>query len=224
MPITDWPEDQRPREKLIRQGAAVLSDAELLAVFLRTGVAGKSAVALAQDMLCHFGSLASLFHASVSEFSSIHGLGPAKYAQLQAVSELARRAISEELKQGATLSSPAAVRQYLQLTIGRLAHECFIVLFLDVKNRLISSEELARGTLGQASVYPREILKSVLKHNACSVILAHNHPSGHPEPSDADLRLTQTLQQALGLIDVRILDHFIVANPHVYSMAEHGQL
>lgn len=224
MAITDWPEEQRPRERLIKHGAAILSDSELLAVFLRVGVAGKSAVDLARDMVQHFGSLNGLFAASLNDFSKLNGLGPAKYAQLQAVLELAKRSLSEELQAGVTLSSPQAVKQYLQLLLGGKAYESFAVLFLDVKNRLIASEELFRGTLTHTSVYPREIVKVALTHNAASVILAHNHPSGTPEPSAADHTLTQALKQALGLIDVRVLDHFVVAGKHVYSFTEHGQL
>ena len=224
MAITDWPEDQRPRERLIKHGAAILSDAELLAVFLRVGVAGKSAVDLARDMVQHFGSLNGLFAASLNDFSKLNGLGPAKYAQLQAVLELAKRSLSEELQDGVTLSSPQAVKQYLQLLLGRKAYESFAVLFLDVKNRLIACEELFRGTLTHTSVYPREIVKVALAHNAASVILAHNHPSGTPEPSAADHTLTQALKQALALIEVRVLDHFVVAGKHVYSFTEHGQL
>ncbi|MDO9420028.1 MAG: DNA repair protein RadC [Herminiimonas sp.] len=224
MAITDWPEEQRPRERLIKHGAAILSDSELLAVFLRVGVAGKSAVDLARDMVQHFGSLNGLFAASLNDFSKLNGLGPAKYAQLQAVLELAKRSLSEELQAGVTLSSPQAVKQYLQLLLGGKAYESFAVLFLDVKNRLIACEELFRGTLTHTSVYPREIVKVALAHNAASVILAHNHPSGAPEPSAADHTLTQALKQALALIDVRVLDHFVVAGKHVYSFTEHGQL
>jgi len=224
MAITDWPEEQRPRERLIRQGPAVLSDAELLAVFLRVGVAGKSAVDLGRDVVTHFGSLHRLFSASLADFSAINGLGPAKYAQLQAVLELARRAISEEMREGVTLSSPQTVQQYLQLLLGSHTYESFAVLFLDVKNRLITCEELFRGSLTSASVYPREVVKAALAHNAASVILAHNHPSGSPEPSPADHALTTALKQALGLVDVRVLDHFVVAGSRVHSFAEHGQL
>lgn len=224
MAINEWPEDQRPRERLIKFGASALSDAELLAVFLRTGVAGKSAVDLGREMINSFGSLSKLFNATIAEFSAIHGLGSAKYAQLQAVLELARRSIYEELQSNASLSSPQAVKHYLQLLIGNKAHESFAVLFLDTKNRLITSEELFRGTLNHASVYPREVIKTALQHNAASIILAHNHPSGSCDPSDADLRLTQTLKQALELVDIRVLDHFIIANPEVYSFAEHGLL
>lgn len=224
MAITDWPEEQRPRERLIRHGSQALSDAELLAVFLRVGVAGKSAVDLGRDMVGHFGSLNGLFAASLSDFSAINGLGPAKYAQLQAVLELARRAIAEELQSGTALSSPQTVKQYLQLLLGNKTYESFAVLFLDVKNRLIASEELFRGTLTHTSVYPREVVKAALGHNAASLIFAHNHPSGTPEPSAADHTLTQALKQALALVDVRVLDHFIVAGHRVHSFAEHGQL
>jgi len=224
MAITDWPADQRPRERLIQHGPHALSDAELLAVFLRVGVSGKSAVDLGRDMVGHFGSLNGLFSASLGEFSAINGLGPAKFAQLQAVLELARRALLEELKAGVTLGSPGAVKQYLQLTLAKRAYESFAVLFLDVKNRLIEVNELFRGTLTHTSVYPREVVKAALGHNAASVILAHNHPSGTPDPSAADRTLTQALKDALALVDVRVLDHFVVAGHTVYSFAEHGQL
>lgn len=224
MAITDWPEEQRPRERLIRHGPQALSDAELLAVFLRVGVTGKSAVDLGRDMVGHFGSLNGLFSATLTDFSALNGLGPAKFAQLQAVLELARRAIGEQLEAGIALSSPQAVKQYLQLLLGSKPYESFAVLFLDVKNRLIASEELFRGTLTHTSVYPREVIKAALSHNAASIILAHNHPSGTPEPSSADQTLTNALKQALSMVDVRVLDHFIVAGRHVYSFAEHGQL
>jgi DNA repair protein RadC len=224
MAITDWPEEQRPRERLIRHGPQALSDAELLAVFLRVGVTGKSAVDLGRDMVGHFGSLNGLFSATLADFSSVNGLGPAKFAQLQAVLELARRALGEELQAGVTLSSPQAVKQYLQLLLGIKAYESFAVLFLDVRNRLIASEELFRGTLTHTSVYPREVVKAALSHNAASVLFAHNHPSGSPDPSAADHALTNALKQALSLVDVRVLDHFIVAGRHVYSFAEHGHL
>lgn len=224
MAITDWPEQQRPRERLIRHGPQALSDAELLAVFLRVGVTGKSAVDLGRDMVGHFGSLNGLFSATLTDFSEVNGLGPAKFAQLQAVLELARRALGEQLQAGVTLSSPQAVKEYLQLLLGIKPYESFAVLFLDVKNRLISSEELFRGTLTHTSVYPREVVKAALSHNAASIILAHNHPSGSVDPSAADQTLTSALKQALALVDVRVLDHFIVAGRHVYSFAEHGQL
>ncbi len=224
MAITDWPEEHRPRERLIKHGPQALSDAELLAVFLRVGVTGKSAVDLGRDMVGHFGSLNGLFSASLTDFSAINGLGPAKFAQFQAVLELARRSLAEELQAGVTLSSPVAVKQYLQLLLGGKPYESFAVLFLDVKNRLIASEELFRGTLTHTSVYPREVVKAALAHNAASILLAHNHPSGTPEPSPADHTLTQALKQTLALVDVRVLDHFVVAGRHVHSFAEHGQL
>ncbi|HAT32241.1 MAG TPA: hypothetical protein DCW29_15745 [Janthinobacterium sp.] len=224
MGISDWPAQERPRERLISQGAAALSDAELLAVFLRTGVRGKSAVELARDTVGRFGSLHGLFGASLKDFSSVHGLGPAKFAQLQAVMELARRAIEEELASGQSLASPQAVKAYLRLTLSGQAHESFFVLFLDVKNRLIDTKEMFRGTLTHTSVYPREVVKEALARNAASVMLAHNHPSGAPEPSESDLLLTRSLMQALALVDVRILDHFVVAGRQVHSFAEHGQL
>ena len=224
MGINHWPEDQRPRERLIKHGASALSDAELLSVFLRVGVKGKSAVDLGRDMLLQFGSLRALFAANLKEFAQVHGLGSAKYAQLQAVLELAKRSISEELETNSSLSSPQAVKQYLQLQIGNKQYESFTVLFLDVKNRLITAQELFRGSLSHASVYPREVVKSALAQNAASIILAHNHPSGSPEPSQADLSLTQTLKSALALVDIRVLDHFIVASNSVHSFAEHGQI
>jgi DNA repair protein RadC len=224
MAITDWPQEQRPRERLIKHGAQSLSDAELLAVFLRIGVNGKSAVDLGRDMVSHFGSLNGLFSATLSDFVEVNGLGPAKFAQLQAVLELARRALGEELTAGVILSAPQAVKHYLQLMLGGKQYESFAVLFLDVKNRLIAAEELFRGTLTHTSVYPREVVKASLARNAASIILAHNHPSGSPEPSAADHALTQALKQALALVDVRVLDHFVVAGSHVHSFAEHGQL
>jgi DNA repair protein RadC len=224
MGIDDWPAQTRPRERLVREGAQALSDPELLALLLRVGVRGKSAVELGRDILQHFGSLHGLFGASLDDVSEVHGLGMAKYAQLQAVMELARRAIAEQLQTGEAFGSPDLVKRYLRIKLGGQRHESFVVLFLDVKNRLISDRELFRGTLTQTSVYPREVVIEALTRNAASVILAHNHPSGLPEPSDADLRLTQALVQALGLVDIRVLDHFIVAGPLVHSFAEHGQL
>ena len=224
MGINEWSEHERPRERLVRDGAAALSNSELLALLLRVGVRGKSAVELGRDVLGHFGSLHGLFGASLDDFSEVHGLGMAKYAQLQAVMELARRAIAEQMQAGETLSSPDNVKRYLRLTLGGRAYESFMVLFIDVKNRLISSKEMFRGTLTHASVYPREVVRDALACNAASVILAHNHPSGVPTPSDADLQLTLRLRQALGLVDIRVLDHIIVAGPLVHSFAEHGQL
>ncbi|MFA9219208.1 MAG: DNA repair protein RadC [Sphingomonadaceae bacterium] len=224
MAIPDWPVERRPRERLLREGAPALSDEELLAVFLRVGVKGKDAVQLGRDMLLHFGSLHGLFGASLADFSALHGLGMAKFAQLQAVMELARRAMLEQIKAGQTLGSPQAVKDYLQLLFRGEACESFHVLFLDVKNRLIDIRELFRGTLTHTSVYPREVVKAALARNAASVMLAHNHPSGTPEPSESDLLLTRALVQALALVDIRILDHFVVAGHQVHSFAEHGQL
>ncbi len=224
MAINHWPPHLRPRERLIQEGPQALSDAELLAVFLRTGVRGQSAVELADSTVRHFGSLNGLFGASLRDFSAVHGMGAAKFAQLQAVMELARRAIEEPLRSGIALGSPQAVKQYLRMVFNQQAHESFFVLFLDVKNRLIAAKELFRGTLTHTSVYPREVVKEALGHNAASVMLAHNHPSGAPEPSESDLLLTRALVQALSLVDVRILDHFVVAGRQVHSFAEHGQL
>jgi DNA repair protein RadC len=224
MAINQWPADQRPRERLIKHGAHQLSDAELLAVFLRVGVAGKSAVDLGREMIGHFGSLKRMFEATLPDFAALNGLGPAKFAQLQAVRELARRSIKEELHDGEVLSSPQAVKEYLQMLLAHKAYESFAVLFVDVKNRLIACEELFRGTLMHTSVYPREVVKAAMAHNAASVILAHNHPSGSPEPSAADRTLTQALKQALALVDVRVLDHFVVSAHVVYSFAEHGEI
>lgn len=224
MGIKDWPQHLRPRERLILHGARALSDHELLAVLLRVGVAGKSAVDLGRDMIARFGSISAMFSATLDEFSALPGLGAAKYAQLQAVMELAQRAIAEQLRSGDLLASPAAVRAYLSMQLGRQHHESFVVLFLDVKNRLIERVEMFTGTLTHTSVYPREVAKKALACNAASVMLVHNHPSGVAEPSESDLMLTRALVQALALVDVRVLDHFVVAGPHVHSFAEHGQM
>lgn len=222
MPITDWPENERPRERLLRSGAAHLTDAELLAIFLRVGVRGQSAVDLARILLGHFGSLNRLFAAKRDEFNAISGMGDAKVAQIQAVSEMARRALKEVMVERESLGSPQAVKDYLILSLGNLDHEVFVVLFLDARNRLLGSEEMFRGTLTQTSVYPREVAKQALTYNAAAVILAHNHPSGAPEPSQADRLLTHSLKEALALIDVRVLDHIIVAGRQTSSFAERG--
>lgn len=224
MAISDWPAAERPREKLIARGAEALSDAELLAIFLRTGIVGKTAVDLAREMLSTFGSLNALIAADEAAFCAVPGMGPAKYVQLQAVVEMARRALGEKLERGDIFNSPAAVRHYLQLKLRPLPHEVFVALFLDAQNRLIAMEELFRGTLSQTSVFPREIVKRALFHNAAAVLLAHNHPSGVTEASSADRQLTQTLKHTLDLIDVRVLDHFIVGANEVMSFAEHGLL
>lgn len=226
MAITDWPIDERPRERLLKDGPDALSDAELLAVFLRVGVRGKSAVDLARDLLARFGgNLTAMCDASVTELASVSGMGPAKAAQLKAVFSLTSRALAQRMTERDALSSPQAVRDYLQLKLSPLAHEVFVVLLLDTQNRLIESHELFRGTLNQTSVYPREVCRLALLKNAASVILAHNHPSGVCEPSAADHSLTQQLKTALGLIDVRVLDHFIVApGGRPLSFAERGLL
>ncbi len=225
MAITDWPENERPREKLLTRGTSALSDAELLALFLRVGMRGKSAVDLARDLLQQFGSLTRLCAASAAEFSAIPGMGLAKYAQLQAVMELARRALAEQMNDADVFESPLAVRNWLRLRIGSLPHEVFHVLLLDARNRLIEAVELFRGTLTQTSVYPREVVKLALGRNAAAVILAHNHPSGAAEPSPADELLTRSLKQALELVDIRVLDHFIVtAHAQPLSFAERGLL
>ncbi|MDO8811715.1 MAG: DNA repair protein RadC [Gallionella sp.] len=222
MAITDWPEFERPREKLLQKGAASLSDAELLAIFLRTGVVGQSAVDLARGLLTRFGNLTKLFSASEKDFCEMHGMGQAKFVQLQAVMEMSQRALKEDMQRGDALNSPGAVRDYLQLLLGGRQQEVFLVLFLDTQHRVIASEELFHGTLGQTSVYPREVVKRALAHNAAAVILAHNHPSGVAEPSQSDQHLTAALKQALGLVDVRVLDHFVVAVGQVLSFAEKG--
>lgn len=225
MAITDWPESERPRERLRAHGAASLSDAELLAIFLRVGVKGKSAVDLARQLIGHFGGLNALFAASEAEFSAIPGMGAAKYAQLQAVLEMARRALGETMKARSAFASPAAVRDYLRLHLSGLAHEVFFALWLDAQHRLLAAEELFRGSLSQTSVYPREVVKKALAHNAAAVVFAHNHPSGVATPSPADEALTRSLKQSLALVDVRVLDHFVVAGQAPpLSFAERGLL
>lgn len=222
MAISDWPESERPREKLLKNGPAHLSDAELLAIFLRTGMAGKSAVDLARELLQCFNGLTGLFAADQNAFCQVRGMGPAKYSQLQAVMEMARRALEEKLKSGDAMSSPKSVRDYLRLSLQGKKHEVFVAIFLDAQNRTIATEELFKGTLTQTSVYPREVVKRALHHNSAAIIFAHNHPSGVAEPSQADEILTQSLKQALALIDVKVLDHFIVGAGTAMSFAERG--
>ena len=224
MAINDWPEDDRPREKLLAKGPGSLSDAELLAIFLRTGTKGKSAVDLARELLEKFGSLVGLLGASREAFCAVPGLGSAKYAQLRAATELTRRALAAEMKSGINLSSPTAVRDFLRLSIQNRQVEVFVGLFLDAQNRVIAVEELFSGTLTQTSVFPREVVRSALHHNAAGVIFAHNHPSGVAEPSHADEILTRALKEALALIDVRVLDHFVVGRGAILSFAERGLL
>jgi len=224
MAIKDWPASERPRERLLAAGPKTLSDAELLAVFLRTGTAGHSVLDLARDALDRCGGLRSLLSAPRATVEALPGFGPVKFAQLQAILELASRAVGEEIRRETLLNSPGRVRDYLRLSLSGLPHEVFMALFLDAQNRMIATEELFRGTLTQTSVYPREILKRALHHNAAAVILAHNHPSGVAEPSRADELLTRALRDALQQVDVRVLDHIIVAGHQTLSFAERGLL
>lgn len=224
MSIRDWPAAERPREKLLQQGAGALTDAELLAIFLRTGVAGQSAVDLARYLLQDFGSLRALLEADLASFSQRLGLGPAKFAQLQAVLEMARRHLAERLQRESVLESPQAVRDYLKSRLRHEPHEVFGCLFLDSKHRVLAFEVLFQGSIDGASVYPRQVVKRALFHNAAAAILTHNHPSGVAEPSQADRVLTERLKAALALVEVRVLDHFIVGEGEPLSMAEYGWL
>lgn len=224
MSIRNWPVSERPREKLLEQGPAALSDAELLAIFLRTGVAGRSAVDLARQLLSEFGSLRALLEADLPSFSAHPGLGPAKYAQLQAVLEMARRHLAERLRRESALESPQAVRDYLKAQLRHEPHEVFGCLFLDARHRVLAYEALFRGTIDGASVYPRQLVKRALAHNAAALILTHNHPSGVAEPSQADRVLTERIKEAMALVDVRVLDHFIIGDGEPLSMAERGWL
>jgi DNA repair protein RadC len=227
MAISEWPAAERPRERLLAKGAGALSDAELLAVLLRTGVRGKSAVELARELLGRFGGVGGLlahFANAGAAMLGVKGLGAAKSAQLGAALELARRTLQEQLSSGTALTSPAAVRDYLRLAIGSREYEVFVCLWLDAQHRVICFQEPFRGTLTQTSVYPREIVKAALAANAAAVIFAHNHPSGAAQPSQADELLTRNLREALALVDVKVLDHFIVAGAHSLSFAERGLL
>jgi len=220
--LKDLPADCRPREKLLARGANALSDSELLALLLRSGTAGKGVLQLAQELLDRFGGLAGLLHTGAEELRQIKGLGPAKRAEVVAVLELARRALLQPLQTRAVLESPQAVRQALQLQLGSLAYEVFAVMFLDSQHRLIRIDEMFRGTLSQTSVYPREVVLRALTLQASAVVLAHNHPSGSAQASRADQALTQALKSALALVDVRVLDHFVVTATEAQSMAEQG--
>ncbi len=224
MAITDWPAEERPREKLLQAGPQALSDAELLAIFLRTGVRGKTAVDLARELLVEFDGLRNLLNASQQAFCAGNGLGVAKYAQLQAVLEMGRRHLRQELNRGDALTSPAASRDFLHARLRDYPYEVFACLFLDNRHRVIAFEELFRGTIDGASVYPREVVRRSLHHNAAALILAHNHPSGIAEPSNADTHITRRLRDALALIDVRVLDHFIVGDGPPVSFSERGLL
>ena len=222
MTIKDWPAEDRPREKLLLRGSASLTDAELLAIFLRTGTIGKTAVDLARDLLTNFGSLKALLDADQEHFCLAHGLGSAKYAQLQAVMEMAKRHFKEIIQRGNALTSPEITRAYLSAQLRGYSYEVFACLFLDNQHRVIQLDELFRGTIDGASVYPREVVKQDLHHNAAAVIFAHNHPSGVTEPSQADKQITEKLKKALDLFDIRVLDHFIIGDGEPYSFAEHG--
>jgi DNA repair protein RadC len=222
MAIKDWPAGERPRERLLSDGPLSLSDAELLAIFLRTGSRGRSAVDLARELLQRFGGLRPLLCADREEFCSLPGLGDAKFAQLQAVLEMGRRHLGERLARGTALTSPDDTARYLLARLRDHRHEVFAVLFLDNRHRVLAFEELFHGTIDGASVHPREVVRRALHHNAAALILSHNHPSGVAEPSDADLRITERLRQAMALIDVRVLDHLIVGDGECCSLAGRG--
>lgn len=222
MGIRDWPESERPREKLLKQGAEFLSDAELLAIFLRTGIAGKTAVDLARELIQGYGGLRPLLEADYNTFCSAPGLGLAKYAQLQAILEMSRRHLRESLQRGTALETPQQTRDYLVSELRSYEHEVFSCLFLDNRHRVVKFEKLFFGTINRATVHPREVVKRALKHNSAAVILSHNHPSGVSEPSQADIDITKHLKEALGLVDIRLLDHFIIGDGELVSLAERG--
>lgn len=222
MAITDWPVNERPREKLLQRGSQALSDAELLAIFLRTGCKGKSAVDLARDLLNHFGGLRPLLEAGYLQFCQSYGLGPAKYVQLQAVLEMSRRHLSETLQSRSLLNSSCAVKSFLLAKLGHKTSEVFAVIFLDTQHKMLAFDELFQGTIDCAAVYPREVVKAALAYNASSLILAHNHPSGVAEPSESDCQLTQKLLAALDLVDIRVLDHIVIGDREAVSLAERG--
>lgn len=222
MSMQSWPVNERPRERLLEYGANVLSDAELLAIFLRTGVQGRNAVELARDLLSAFGGLRQLLEADQASFTCHLGLGPAKYSQLQAVLEMGRRHLAASIQRESALESPQAVRDFLKSKLRHELHEVFACLFLDTKHRVLAFEVLFYGTIDGASVYPRQVVKRALANNAAALILTHNHPSGIAEPSQADKVLTERLKEALALVDVRVLDHFIVGDGEPLSMVENG--
>jgi DNA repair protein RadC len=224
MPLKDLPPDARPREKLLARGASALSDAELLALLLRTGIEGKNVVAMAQEIVDKFGGVSGLLHAKPQALQSIKGLGPAKKAELMAVVELSRRALAEQLAQKPILDLPSVVLDFVRLQIGNKPYESFMVLFIDASQKLLASEELFRGTLSAASVYPREVALRALHHHAAGVILAHNHPSGEVKPSQSDISLTAKMKAALALLDIAVLDHVIVSSDKTFSMAAEGML
>lgn len=223
-PISQWPKAQQPREKLIRQGAASLSDAELLAIFLRSGVKGKSAVSLAQDLLSQFEGMQGLINAPLADIYRCYGMGPSKWAQIKAAYELVKRCLHESLSQQAIFSSSKQVREFLQAKIARLEHEVFLCLYLDNSNRLIECQELFRGSIDQTAIYPREIIKECLNRNASALVVAHNHPGGNPLPSPNDEAVTRDLSQALHWVNIALLDHCIVAKHGFFSFADAGLL
>lgn len=222
MTIKDWPAEERPREKLLIRGPQALSDAELLAIFLRTGIKGKTAVDLSRDLLKEYGSLQALLMADHKRFCQGNGLGTAKYALLQATLEMAKRHLRESLDRGHALESIEITRAYLTAQLKNRPHEIFACLFLNNQHQVIEYEELFKGTIGGTSVHPREVVKKALLHNAAAVILAHNHPSGNQKPSQADKQITEKLKQALSLVDIRLLDHFIIGDNCAWSFAENG--
>ncbi len=225
MAISDWPASERPRERLLQRGAATLSDAELLAIFLRTGTRGRSAVDLARELLHHFGGLRELLEADREQFCSAHGLGTAKYAQLAAVLEMANRHLESRLQRGEALTNPELTRRYLSSRLRNRAHESFALLYLDNRHRIIQFETLFVGTIDGAAVHPREVVRAALRHHAAAVSLSHNHLSGQTEPSAADLAITRKLQQALEVVEIRVLDHIIVGDgSQTTSLAERGLL
>ncbi len=224
MAITDWPKGERPREKLLMRGAPALSDAELLAIFLRTGIPGKTAVDLARELLSEFGSLNMLLSANKQQFCRGAGLGEAKYTQLQAVLEMGRRCLYESMHRGEQMTSPDATKMYISARLRHYQHEVFACLFLDNRHRVIQFDELFNGTIDGAAVYPRIIVQKALQYNAAAIILSHNHPSGVNEPSLADQHITQKITDALKLVDIRVLDHLIIGDGEAYSFAESGLL
>ena len=224
MAISHWPKEERPREKLLSKGAAALSDAELLAIFLRTGLPGITAIDLARALLSEFGSIGALLSARQDAFCERKGLGPAKFAQLQAALELTSRYIKEELRANPIFTSPQMVRDYLAVQMRGYQREVFVILLLDSRHQLLDFHELFQGTIDMAGVYPREIVKLALQNNAAAVIVAHNHPSGVAEPSQSDIAITKRIKQALALVDIRLLDHFIIGRGAVTSLADTGRV
>lgn len=222
MAIHEWPRDEQPREKLLSHGPQTLSNAELLAIFLRTGTVGQNAVELGRSLLDEFGGLSALLGTDCEQFCLQRGVGSATYVQFQAALELGKRYLSEEIANDVVLLNPGRTRRYLASQLRHYPHEVFACLFLDNRHRLLRFEKLFHGTINQALVYPREVVKLALKYNASALILAHNHPSGEPEPSQADIALTQRLKEALATIDIRVLDHIVIGAGQTCSMAERG--